>query len=181
MNNPLDEHWILTHTGRKFHYLDPKPEEICIEDIIHHLSLLCRFTGACHNFYSVAEHSIRVSRIVPKELRLSALLHDAAEAYLNDISRPVKYSHKLDETEHKILDVIAKKFNIEPHHPEVKKADDILLATERRDLMIHTNDKWSNLVEPLEERIIPVPHVNVVKTTFWYIYNKCLELTNAKA
>jgi len=155
----MDEYegeWITTYTGKKFHFRNPTVEEIDIKDIAHHLSLICRFTGAVREFYSVAEHSIRVAFIVPDSLKLSALLHDAAEAYLNDISRPVKYSHKLEETEKEITRVIDLKFNINSNAPEIKKADNILLATEARDLMSNVNN-WAKLPPPLEKEIIPLP------------------------
>jgi hypothetical protein len=147
--------WMETYTGGKFHFRDPKPEEIKIVDIAHHLSLLCRFTGACREFYSVAQHCCEVSKLVPDNLKLSALLHDASEAYINDISRPVKYSHKLDETEKVITDVIDKKYGTSSKHLLVKEADDILCATEARDLMANTKD-WARLPQPLPWKIIPV-------------------------
>ena len=153
----MDEYegeWITTYTGKKFHFRKPAVEEIDIIDIAHHLSLLCRFTGAVREFYSVAEHSVRVSLLVPKELRLSALLHDAAEAYINDISRPVKYTHKLEETEKIITEAINFKFCINSYAPEIKEADNILIATEARDLM-PTMDNWHELPEPLEDKIVP--------------------------
>ena len=87
--------FVETFTGRKFWPLDPRPEDVCIEDIAHSLSMQCRFNGHCSTFYSVAEHSI----IVAKELaardyypgiQLRGLLHDAAEAYCCDIPRPLK-------------------------------------------------------------------------------------------
>lgn len=153
--NEYDGHWMTTYTGKKFHYRNPFLSEICIEDIAHHLSLICRFTGACREFYSVAEHSIRVAEIVPSHLKLSALLHDAAEAYLNDISRPVKYSHKLDETERGITRMINAKFGIATNVPEIKYADAKLLATEARDIMPNT-DGWAELPDPLRKRIKPL-------------------------
>ena len=82
--------WIQTYTGRKFHPLDPAMTDFDLRDIAHSLSLLCRFNGHCLRFYSVAEHSVRVSRILPDDLKLWGLLHDAGEAYLTDLPRPVK-------------------------------------------------------------------------------------------
>ena len=134
MVNEYDGEWITTYTGIKFHFRNPAPEEISLVDIAHHSSLLCRFTGACNVFYSVGEHALRVAGLVPEGLKFQALLHDGAEPYMNDISRPVKYSHKLEETEKIILDAIGKKFGITFGDPIVKEADDILLATEARDL-----------------------------------------------
>ena len=152
--SPIYE-FMTTFTGRKFHFKDPSPEEICIEDIAHHLSLLCRFTGACRVFYSVAEHGIRVAQLLPKRLQLSGLLHDSPETYINDISRPVKYSHKLDGTEKIIMEAIIDKYGITPYDPEVKEADNILCATEGRDLMANTDD-WQPLPEPINLTIEPV-------------------------
>lgn len=82
--------WLQTHTGVHFYPLDPRPEEIDITDIAHSLALQCRWAGHVKQHYSVAEHCVRVSRIVPKEDALWALLHDAAEAYLIDLPRPLK-------------------------------------------------------------------------------------------
>lgn len=147
--------WITTYTGKKFHFRNPSVDEVCIEDIAHHLSLLCRFTGACKEFYSVAEHSIRVAEVVPASLKLSALLHDAAEAYINDISRPVKYTHKLEETERLVMGAIIERYGITPYASEIKEADDILIATEARDLMSNI-DSWAKLPEPLKGRIVPI-------------------------
>ena len=82
--------WIQTMSGVIFYPLDPRPEEIRIEDIAHALSHQCRFAGHCREFYSVAEHSVRVSRELPQEFMLWGLLHDASEAYLVDLPRPIK-------------------------------------------------------------------------------------------
>ncbi len=82
--------WIATHSGKRVYLEDPQPQDYCIEDIAHALSNTCRFTGHTPHHYSVAQHSILVSRVVPDGFKLAALLHDASEAYLGDISRPLK-------------------------------------------------------------------------------------------
>jgi 5'-deoxynucleotidase YfbR-like HD superfamily hydrolase len=79
--------WIQVSYGGKFHYLNPEPEEIYIEDIAHALSLNCRFNGHTERFYSVAQHSCMVAKHVMEYSQnpiwgLAALLHDAAEAYI---------------------------------------------------------------------------------------------------
>jgi hypothetical protein len=85
--------WQQTFTGRQFWPCDPRPEDVCLEDIAHHLALMCRFGGACRVFYSVAEHSVRVAELVwdrtngDREAALAGLLHDASEAYLVDIPK----------------------------------------------------------------------------------------------
>lgn len=88
--------WIKTVTGRKFYPLDPRFQEVNIEDVAHALSMKVRFNGHVQRYYSVAQHSVHVSRILerwhPKrrDLAMWGLLHDAAEAYLADIPRPMK-------------------------------------------------------------------------------------------
>ncbi len=84
--------WMQTFTGRQFWPLDPRPDEVEILDIAHALANLCRYGGHCRRFYSVAEHSVLLTRAVAPEYRLLALLHDASEAYLVDLPRPVKLS-----------------------------------------------------------------------------------------
>ena len=132
--------WISTHTGRRFWPLDPRPDEIDIRDIAHALSNQCRFSGHSNRFYSVGEHSLRVSGIVPPEHALWALLHDASEAYLVDLPRPLKhtpgFAEVYREAEARLMLAVAERFGLDPVMPdEVERADQILLATERRDLL----------------------------------------------
>lgn len=82
--------WINTLSGKHLDFTNISPDSICIEDIAAALSNICRFTGHLEEFYSVAQHSVRVSYLVPPEFALEALMHDAAEAYCNDISSPLK-------------------------------------------------------------------------------------------
>ncbi|NQT21713.1 MAG: hypothetical protein HQ592_18550 [Planctomycetes bacterium] len=81
--------WTRTFSGKKFHLFDPKPEQVCLEDVAWHLSNICRWGGACE-FFSVAQHSIMVSQLLPPEFALDGLLHDAHEAYLGDVVEPLK-------------------------------------------------------------------------------------------
>jgi hypothetical protein len=80
-----------TATGGVYWPCDPRAEEVRIEDIAHHLGMICRYTGACRRFYSVAEHSLLVSYRVPERFALVGLLHDATEAYISDLNRPTKH------------------------------------------------------------------------------------------
>lgn len=153
---PTDKDWIATASGRKFYPLAPRMEDICIEDIAHHLANICRFTGATREHYSVAQHCVIGSIFC--EQPLDFLLHDAAEAYLNDMSRPVK--HDDDMRPYRVAEVrlqamIAKRFNLAWPSPAcVKMMDDRMCQTERRDLMPPTPE-WTLGVEPLHYRIIP--------------------------
>lgn len=163
-----DTSWVQTFSGKRIHPLNAHPDEICIEDIAHALSNQCRFTGHVKSFYSVSEHSVRCSWIVPEELRLAALLHDASEAYMGDMSRPMKHSSGLlgelyRQYEENLERIIAEKFGLpHPMPPEIKEADDILLMTERRDLLPHLEwddacrERWKiTKVEPLASTIRP--------------------------
>lgn len=149
--------WILTHTGTKFHPLAPDPEAIHIEDIAHSLSLQCRFNGHSHQFYSVAEHSVRLSEIVEPELALWGLLHDAGEAYFSDLPRPIKNQFpRFRELEDKLVAVIMAKYGLQAEMPKsVKEADDIMLITELRDIMPKSPIPIEMNVRPLEEAIVP--------------------------
>lgn len=123
--------WIITYTGKRFYPLDPRPEDIDIEDIAHALSLVNRFTGHTRFPYSVAEHSIECSRYVTDGQYLGALLHDAAEAYVNDLARPFKqYLHDYKIVENRILDVIEDKFGVNTRTSQIKTVDARTLVTE---------------------------------------------------
>lgn len=149
--------WIQTYTGKQFWPLDPKPEDICIEDIAHALSMCCRFSGHVERFYSVAEHSVLVSQNVPAEHRLTALLHDAAEAYLADIASPIKL-HLPDykAIERKVDHAVAARFDLSyPWPSEVKEADTRILHDERAQLMGDPPaDDWGIDLEPLGVRVV---------------------------
>lgn len=149
--------WMQTYTGRQFWPLDPRPEEIYIEDIAHSLSNMCRFLGHCKNFYSVAEHSVRVSWYIKDAGgtlldQYAGLLHDASEAYLVDVPRPVKpYLTNYKELELNMEKCIETKFNLQGANWElVKKGDNVLCATEKRDLMPNAPVRWTLTEEPYE-------------------------------
>lgn len=129
--------YMLTHSGKRFYFLTSGPDAVDIDDIIWHLSLENRFTGATNRAYSVAEHSWRSSFLVPEEYALEALLHDASEAYLKDISSPLKsLLPDYHAIEHRVQTVIASKFGVPSRKSSwVHDADLVMLATEKRDLM----------------------------------------------
>ena len=131
--------WIMTASGRPFWPLAPRTEDIYIEDIAHALSQLCRYTGHCRDFYSVAQHSLLVSRQVPPKDAMWGLLHDASEAYLHDIARPVKRLSELAayrEAESAVMRAVCERFGLPFGEPaSVRVADRRMLRTEQRDLM----------------------------------------------
>jgi hypothetical protein len=129
-----------------FHPLDPQPDEIEIIDIAHALSMQCRFTGHTKDFYSVAQHSVYVSQECDPDDALWGLLHDATEAYMADVSRPVKKMPEMaayKEAEARLMKAIAKRFHLRSEEPEsVKIADTLLVDIEARDLMSPRSMKW---------------------------------------
>lgn len=136
--------WINTLSGKHLDFTNISPDSICIEDIAAALSNICRFTGHLQDFYSVAQHSVLVSQLVPPEFALEALMHDAAEAYCNDISSPLKaLLPEYRAIEDRIEAVIRSKFNLPPvMSAPVKYADLIMLATERRDFDMEDGTPW---------------------------------------
>jgi hypothetical protein len=150
--------WIQTFTGRRFVPRDPRPEDFDIRDVAHSLSLLCRFNGHCRQFYSVAEHSVRVSRVCPPEAALWGLLHDLGEAYIGDLPRPIKPMFPaFEEVETRLLRTAAVAFDLPwPMPAAVRRADDVLLATEARDLMSEPPEPWGHREAPLPGRITPL-------------------------
>ena len=108
--------YITTVTGIHFYPLNPNPKDIDIEDIAHALSLICRANGHFRHFYSVAQHCIAcaeeaIERGYSPEVILGCLLHDASEAYLCDVTRPVKkHIPQYLQAEEKLQEVIWKRF-----------------------------------------------------------------------
>lgn len=160
--------WYHCASGRPFFPTDPQPEDVRIEDIAHHLSLVCRFGGAVREFYSVAQHSILVHSIVvgmnrkaedldekeqtptPINLyrnacaELQALMHDASEAYCGDMVRPLKRQMRdYCVAESRIWQAIAHRFGMPiAQWSSVKRADEIALTIERDALLLPPSSPW---------------------------------------
>lgn len=148
--------WMMTYTGKVYTPHEPKPEDIRITDVAHSLSMICRYGGHTRWFYSVAEHSVHVSHMVPPAFALEALLHDASEAYVGDMIIPLKWSGKLEEFKRieKLNDVAVRiRFGL-PHEEsdEVKKADTDIRETEWMTLMQaippERNWEWPGVLDP---------------------------------
>lgn len=141
--------WFTTYTGRKFDFLDPRPEDVCIEDVAYSLGNYCRFGGHCL-FYPVAQHSVWVSRRVPN-FKFRGLMHDSAEAFCGDMIRPLKDIvgplYRLIEREVDKAICLAVGLNpvmTDDERDEIKRWDNVALVTERRDVKHPPlfNDAW---------------------------------------
>jgi 5'-deoxynucleotidase YfbR-like HD superfamily hydrolase len=157
MNAP----YVSTFLGNRFYLTRPHIDDVAIEDIAHGLAYQCRFNGQTNAFYSVAQHSLMVMDLVPPDHRFAALLHDAAEAYLGDMVKPLKNLFpEFSVIEARVMAIIGEKFGLDLTHLalSIKQADLVALATEKRDLMPHSTEPWSYLaeVEPLPHAIAPM-------------------------
>lgn len=138
--------YMKTFTGKKVDPLNPGMTDICIEDIAHALSLNCRGNGQVTHFYSVAQHCINaakeaIARGYSDRVVLACLLHDASEAYLTDLIRPIKiYMPKYQEIEDNFLEKIYLRFGLgqlnENEKTMVKSVDDDLLAYDLHYLLL---------------------------------------------
>jgi uncharacterized protein len=154
---------IQTAAGRYFDLLLPHTNVIGIDEIAHALAHICRFTGHTRTHYSVAQHSWLVSWLVPDEFAMHGLLHDAAEAFVGDVSSPLKRQLRdYKAIESRVEHAVMVRFGLwgPDAHAAVKQADLVALVTEQRDLMPPRGDgDWSSLdgIEPLPWTIEPLP------------------------
>ncbi|MGE4536305.1 MAG: hypothetical protein AB7D37_04435 [Desulfovibrio sp.] len=145
--------WIQTYSGRRFDLLEPDPKSVSFRDIAHALANSCRFNGHSDKFYSVAEHSIIMSHMVPPEMAKWALFHDAAEAYAGDMVRPLKeLLPEFSNIENRIASAIAKRFKLGMYPKELHVFDLRMLATEARELMLEPPVPWGSTsgIEPFD-------------------------------
>lgn len=172
--------WVQVHSGRRYYLFDPRPEEIDIEDIAHGLAHICRYNGHTIQHYSVAEHSVLVARRIPStitDVRLAALLHDAAEAYLGDVTRPLK----MCLPNYKLLEAVANKA-ISAHfglHDDllttliVKRADEEVFSSEASQVMSGGAKGWELPVRPAPFDIkVNFWPPEVAKTVFLRMYRE---------
>jgi uncharacterized protein len=160
----------LTHSGRMVDLVDPSPSDIDFGDIATSLAKQCRFNGHTTAFYSVAQHSVLVADQATRLAKPYALLHDAHEAYIGDITLPVRQCFPLAQ-----MQMLSRAIDVAIHDAaglawpppdfiaaEVKHLDKVLLMTERRDLMARSSVSWGDL-----EKIPPLP--TVIKPLGWVI------------
>lgn len=172
-------HPRITFSGKPFYPLSPRAEDILISDIAHALPFICRYTGQCNRFYSVAEHSIVVARGVAsatKDIRmiLTALLHDASEAYLSDIVTPIKNTDEMSgfrKIETRVEAAIALRFGLYFPLPEiVKHYDARALVTEASQIVNNKSAySWPD-VRPLDVDLSQQPSFDRVRSDFLFMF-----------
>lgn len=169
------EHESMIRSGIFFDVLNPRAEDIHIEDIAHALSNLCRFGGHSSEFYSVAEHSVICFFGVDEPFKKHALLHDASEAYLVDIPRPIKkILPEYQRIENNLQRVIFERFGLDANIPnEVHLIDRRLCITEAMALGMRP-ELWGDYgeVEPLNLTLCPMSP-KAAKEVFLEVFKKC--------
>lgn len=167
--------WLQTATGGQFYPLAPRPEYVKVEDIAHALANVCRFAGHSRSFYSVAQHSVLVSRLCEPQDALWGLLHDASEAYLGDVISPLKRTEAWAEyrkIETRVQGAICDRFGLPLDQPDsVGWADLVALATEKRDVMLPAPADWMALPAPDRREILPLAP-EFAKRAFLYRYEE---------
>lgn len=154
--------WMALASGRQFWPQDPRVEDIHVEDIAHHLSMICRYGGATAFHYPVAQHAVLIChwlRSVGADSMTQAwgLHHDDPEAYIGDIIRPIKRDlSAYFPIEERLMSVIAERFGLTPEMPPiVQEADNRILADEARDCLRLCVVNWTANIQPLGVEILP--------------------------
>ena len=145
--------WIVTHSGTRFHPLAPDPDLIEIGDIAQALSKICVFGGHCWEFYSVAQHSVLVSRACPAEWALEGLLHDAHVAYLGDVSPPLKrfLGYRWRQFAAAVQHAIARKFGLGDPFPGFLRDIEARVTALEADMLMPKRRAGLELPEPISD------------------------------
>lgn len=161
----IGDQWISLLSGGRFNYNKPEESDVTIEDIASALSNVCRFSGHLPRFYSVAQHLVNASRIVPEQDAFTALMHDTAEAFTNDLPTPLKWALPVfKDLEVSIESAMGKKFGFTYPYPQtVKDADTTMLLLEKR-YVKEDKSEWP-LYEDLERELLkPANLVRLLNT-----------------
>jgi hypothetical protein len=169
----MSDAWLQTFSGKAAFPFDLQKDQVCIEDIAHHLSMICRFNGATRFHYSVAQHSLYVAAKLPKQMKLHGLLHDAAEYLLGDVTRPVKGClevrddstvemdkyRSFSKVEHRALARIYDALGIEWMNSievcdKIKEVDNRMVMTEGRELLGKPPMSWNVAAKPYRGMVI---------------------------
>lgn len=159
MHTPSHNAFLFSVSGRVIDLVDPRPDSFDIEDVAHALAMQPRFNGNTRQHYSIAQHSVLVSRIVPCAAALAALLHDAAEAITGDVVSPVKALIKplFAPIEARLMAAIHARFGLPATLPPsvaeaIHIADLAMLAREKQELFDFDTGHW-----PILEAVTPSP------------------------
>lgn len=152
---------ISTHKGDFFDFNNPERYTFSIETIAHALSNICRYGGHSNRFYSVAEHSVLVSQVVPPELALCGLLHDASEAFVGDMPSPLKAMCQSYRTiEEKVHKAIASQYDLPyPFPHSIKYADKQVYKAEREQITSVDDEVWHVDIPAADVMIVGYPPV----------------------
>lgn len=144
---------ITTYTGKQLDILNVQTSDIDIKDVAHSLSLQCRAMGHYDRFYSVAQHSYLLSMVVPEEMNLAALLHDASEAYTTDIPTPIKTTFpELMELDRSVQQAVIEHFDLNPQHLlDLKPYDRELFYRECQLLFTEFDCDWELTIPSVRE------------------------------
>jgi hypothetical protein len=175
--------WFTTFTGKRYFLTDPHPDDVCIEDIAHALSNVCRFGGHARVHYSVGQHSDHCRQMAkhmyPDDflIQMHCLLHDASEAYIGDVVRPLKISQpdylKLeDNTMLVIYRALDLPYPTQEQFSVIKYIDNAVLLAEARDLITGGGKDWDMVSGiPWKEPIIPwaprTANFNFLNSFYW--------------
>ena len=149
--------YLETYSGKQLYFLEPTEDMIELKDIPAGLSKICRYSGGINSFYSVAEHSVLLAERVlyltgDVEQAMTALWHDCTECYLSDIPAPLKsVLPEYERIESMLMDVIFKKFNIQPITPQVHWMDKNIVRDES--VLFDKPPSWQDKFEPVGVKV----------------------------
>lgn len=158
--------WVQTYSGIAFDLKNPRPELVSGRDIAHHLANQCRFKGGTRSFYSVAQHTVLGARIIAPAFKKLFTFHDSPEYVVGDWPRPMKVLmkelgilDKMDSIYNGVAEAIGIRYGVElvKLPPEVIHMDNVMLATEKRDLLVTPPQSWGTLPDPHPDVIEPWP------------------------
>lgn len=169
---------IQTFTGEMFDIFDPVGAKIHVKDISHALSMLCRYGGHSREFYSVAEHSVLMAQYFvdrkQQDLAKAALFHDATEAYMGDLVRPIKLQMPMyRDVEEKLRLVIFRGAGLPEEMPEEIKHADLRICNDEREMLMLARTWSIDDLEPLGVEVQCWTHVQAEQAwldTYWRLF-----------
>lgn len=175
--------WIQTFSGQQFWPMAPKAADLRIVDIAHALSMKCRYSGHTRAFYSVAEHSVLVSRHVPPQFALWGLLHDATEAYLPDVARPIKaLLTGFKDIEAAVMTAVCERYGLPLEEPSAVKLIDMRICLDEKAALMRPMQQVDTSLPPDLQPlgiVIPVWTQREARQAFLDRYCELTDVTSA--